>query len=176
MAKPLMPPEQWDALKTLSIKGLSDSKLAEAFGVSVGAIQSRRFDDPVWAAAKKDQITQRGRPSLADVKAREEAAKQVITVSGESLAEIGEQNSLLLARYVSQKIKNSVENDLLPELDDWSPFKTASEILRKATGQDRDQAAVSVNLFAGGQFYDTDAPTFEASVIETDTENGLDFC
>ncbi len=171
-----MPPEQWDALKTLSIKGLSDSKLAEAFGVSVGAIQSRRFDDPVWAAAKKDQITQRGRPSLADVKAREEAAKQVITVSGESLAEIGEQNSLLLARYVSQKIKNSVENDLLPELDDWSPFKTASEILRKATGQDRDQAAVSVNLFAGGQFYDTDAPTFEASVIETDTENGLDFC
>lgn len=171
-----MPPEQWDALKTLSIKGLSDSKLAEAFGVSVGAIQSRRFDDPVWAAAKKDQITQRGRPSLAEVKAREEAAKQVITVSGESLAEIGEQNSLLLARYVSQKIKNSVQNDLLPELDDWSPFRTASEILRKATGQDRDQAAVSVNLFAGGQFYDTDAPTFEAAVVETEPENGPDFC
>jgi len=176
MAKPLMPPEQWDALKTLSIKGLSDSKLAEAFGVSVGAIQSRRFDDPVWAAAKKDQITQRGRPSLADVKAREEAAKQVITVSGESLAEIGEQNSLLLAQYAARKIKNTVENDLLSDPDDWSKLKTASEILRKATGQDRDQAAVSVNLFAGGQFYDTDAPTFEASVIETEAENGPDFC
>lgn len=176
MAKPLMPPEQWDALKALSIKGLSDSKLAEAFGVSVGAIQSRRFDDPVWAAAKKDQLTQRGRPSLAEMKAKEEASKQVIDISGASLAEIGEQNSLLLARYVSQKIKNSVENDLLPELEDWSPFKTASEILRKATGQDRDQAAVSVNLFSGGQFYDTDCPTFEVSVIETEAENGPDFC
>ena len=171
-----MPPEQWDALKTLSIKGLSDSKLAEAFGVSVGAIQSRRFDDPVWAAAKKDQITQRGRPSLADVKAREEAAKQVITVSGESLAEIGEQNSLLLAQYAARKIKNSIDADLLSDPDDWSKLKTASEILRKATGQDRDQAAVSVNLFAGGQFYDTETPVYEAAIIETEAENGPDFC
>jgi hypothetical protein len=176
MAKPLMPPEQWDALKTLSIKGLSDSKLADAFGVSVGAIQSRRFDDPIWAAAKKDQITQRGRPSLAETKAKEQASEQVLSISGASLAEIGEQNSLLLARYTAQKIKNSVDADLLPDPEDWSQIKTASEILRKATGQDRDQPAVSVNLFSASQFYDDASPTFDADVIETEPENAPDFC
>lgn len=176
MAKLCMSLEQWDALKALSIKGLSDSKLADAFGVTVGAIQSRRFDDPVWAAAKKDQILQRGRPSLVEMKAKEEASKQVLDISGASLAEIGEQNSLLLAQYAARKIKNSIDADLLSDPDDWSKLKTASEILRKATGQDRDQAAVSVNLFASGQFYDTETPVYEAAVIETEAEKGPDFC
>ena len=172
MAKPLVSAEQWDALKTLSIKGLSDSKLAEAFGVTVGAIQSRRFDDPVWAAAKKDQITQRGRPPLESTLARKQAAEQVITVSSDSLAEIGEQNSLLLARYTAEKIKNSVQSDILPDPSNWAELKTASEILRKATGQDRDQAAVSVNLFSGGCSFDDVSPTFDV-VIETQES---DFC
>jgi hypothetical protein len=172
MAKPLVSAETWDALRTLSIKGLSDSQLAESFGVTVGAIQSRRFDDAIWAAAKKDQIVKAGRPTLEQQKAREKAAEQVISISGDSLAEIGERNSLLLARYIDKKLKNAVENDLLPELEEWSTAKTASEILRKATGQDRDQAAVSVNLFGGSAGFESSAPTFEAVV---ETQEG-DFC
>lgn len=175
MAKPLVSAEQWDALKTLSIKGLSDSKLAEAFGVTVGAIQSRRFDDPVWAAAKKDQITQRGRPPLESNIAREQAAKQVLTVSSDSLAEIGEQNSLLLAQFTASKIKESIQTGLVNAPEGWAELKTASEILRKATGQDREGAAVSVNLFSGGCSFDDVAPTFEA-VVETQETADPDFC
>ena len=82
----------------------------------------------------------------------------------------------MLARYVSQKIKTTAENDLLPEPSNWAELKTASEILRKATGQDRDQAAVSVNLFGGSAGFESSAPTFEASVIETDSSQDAEFC
>jgi hypothetical protein len=174
MAKPLVSAETWQAIKLASIRGVPDAKLADYFGVTTGAISSRRYDDDEWRAAKPSLVKPLTGPPKKPT--QESQPKAIQEVTSASLAEIGEQNSLLLARYVGQKIKNSVESDLLPELDEWGTFKTASEILRKATGQDRDQAAVSVNLFAGGQFYDTDAPTFEASVIETDTENGPDFC
>jgi len=176
MAKPLMSPEQWDALKTLSIKGLSDSKLAEAFNVTVGAIQSRRFDDPVWAAAKKDQLINTGRKDYERAKIQKQAAEQVEAISGESLAEIGERNSLLLARYIDKKIKNSVENDLLPELEEWSTAKTAVEILRKATGQDANQPQVAVNLFGGSAGFESIAPTFEASLVENYEPENTEFC
>jgi hypothetical protein len=173
MAKPLVSQDVWRAVKLASISGVPDAKLADHFGVTTGAIQARRFDDPEWKAAKPKLTSSIG---LYNEKKAESKPETISEVRSESLAEIGEQNSLLLARYVSQKIKNSVESDLLPELDDWGPFKTASEILRKATGQDRDQPAVSVNLFASSQFYDDAIPTFDAAVVETEPEKAPDFC
>jgi hypothetical protein len=169
-AKSLASPDVWRAIKLASIRGVPDAELAEHFGVTTNAISSRRFDDDEWRAAKPKLS---GMPPIRKAQSK---AQDIEAVTSASLAEIGEQNSLLLARYVSQKIKNSVESDLLPELDEWGTFKTASEILRKATGQDRDQPAVSVNLFSSSQFYDDSAPTFEASVIETEPENAPDFC
>jgi hypothetical protein len=169
-AKSLVSPDVWRAIKLASIRGVPDAELAEHFGVTTNAISSRRFDDDEWRAAKPKLS------GLPPVRKAQSKAQDIQEVTEASLAEIGEQNSLLLARYVSQKIKNSVESDLLPELDEWGTFKTASEILRKATGQDRDQPAVSVNLFAGGQFYDDAAPLFEAAVVETEPDKLPDFC
>lgn len=170
MAAPLTDAETWRVIKLSSIRGVPDSVLAKHFNVTTNSIASRRFDDDEWKAAKPKLV----KPIQEQSKKGNSEAIEAVTSA--SLAEIGEQNSLLLAQYAARKIKNSVENDLLSDPDDWSKLKTASEILRKATGQDRDQAVVSVNLFAGGQFYDTDAPTFEAVTIETEAENGPDFC
>jgi hypothetical protein len=174
MAKPLASAETWRAIKLASIRGIPDAKLADYFGVTTGAISSRRYDDPEWQAAKPSLV----RPLTGPPKkpTLESQPKAIQEVTNASLAEIGEQNSLLLARYVGQKIKNSVDADLLPDPEDWAQIKTASEILRKATGQDRDQPAVSVNLFSASQFYDDAAPVFEAAVIETEPENTPDFC
>jgi len=169
MAKPLVSAETWQAIKLSSISGVTDSRLAEKFGVTTGAIQSRRFDDPEWQAAKPKLTSMAG---LYKDKQGESQSQAILEVRSDSLAEIGEQNSLLLARYVSQKIKTSAENDLLPEPSNWAELKTASDILRKATGQDRDQAAVSVNLFGGSAGFESSAPTFEAVV---ETQKG-DFC
>lgn len=173
MAKPLVSQDTWRAIKLASISGVPDSKLAERFGVTTGAIQARRFDDPEWKAAKPKLTSSIG---LYNERKTESKPETISEVRSESLAEIGEQNSLLLAQYAARKIKNSIDADLLSDPDDWAKLKTASEILRKATGQDRDQAAVSVNLFAGGQFYDTETPVYEASVIDTESQQTLDFC
>jgi hypothetical protein len=170
MAKPLVSAETWQAIKLASIRGVTDAALAEYFGVNCNAIRSRRFDDPEWRAAKPELTA----APPKQIKSNSESnAEAILAVTSDSLAEIGEQNSLLLARYVSQKIKTSAENDLLPEPSNWAELKTASEILRKATGQDREQAAVSVNLFGGSAGFESSAPTFDASVIET--QEG-DFC
>jgi len=174
MAKPLVNAETWRAIKLASISGVPDLKLAEYYGVTTGAISSRRFDDEEWRAAKPSLVKPlTGPPKKQTLVSNPETISEV---RSESLAEIGEQNSLLLARYVGQKIKNSVESDLLPDPEDWAQIKTASEILRKATGQDRDQPAVSVNLFASSQFYDDAAPTFDVDLVETEPENAPDFC
>lgn len=165
MAKPLVSADTWQAIKLASIRGVTDAKLAEHFGVTCNAITSRRFDDPEWKAAKPKLTSLPPKQSTSNTAAIE-------TVTNASLAEIGEQNSLLLARYTAEKIKNSVQSDILPDPSNWAELKTASEILRKATGQDRDQAAVSVNLFGGGCSFDDATPTFEA-VIETQE---TDFC
>jgi hypothetical protein len=168
MAKAMVSPETWQAIKLASIRGVPDATLAEHFGVTCNAITSRRFDDAEWKAAKPKLTALPSRPP-SKATSNTEAIEAVTTAS---LAEIGEQNSLLLARYVSQKIKTSTEHDLLSEPSNWAELKTASEILRKATGQDRDQAAVSVNLFGGQAGFESSAPTFEAVV---ETQEG-DFC
>jgi hypothetical protein len=174
MAKPLVSAETWQAIKLASISGVPDAKLADYFGVTTGAISSRRYDDPEWQAAKPSLVKPlTGPPKKPTLESQPQAISEV---RSDSLAEIGEQNSLLLARYVSQKIKTSAEHDLLPEPSNWAELKTASEILRKATGQDREGAAVSVNLFGGAGSFDAGGPVFEASVIETGALNDLDFC
>jgi hypothetical protein len=172
MAKPLVSADTWRAIKLASIRGVPDATLAEHFGVTANAITSRRFDDPEWKAAKP-KLTAMPPKQQSNIASNAEA---ILAVTSDSLAEIGEQNSLLLARYVSQKIKTSAEHDLLPEPSNWAELKTASEILRKATGQDRDQPAVSVNLFGGSAGFESSAPTFEASVVETQETRDSDFC
>ena len=172
MAKPLVSAETWQAIKLASISGVTDTRLAEKFGVTTGAIQSRRYDDPEWQAAKPKLTSMAG---LYKDKQGESQSQAISEVRSDSLAEIGEQNSLLLARYTAEKIKNSVQSDILPDPSNWAELKTASEILRKATGQDRDQAAVSVNLFSGGCSFDDVAPTFDV-VVETQEAPETDFC
>lgn len=166
MALPLVSADTWQAIKLASIRGVPDAKLAEYFNVTTNAISSRRYDDPDWRAAKP-KLT---RPIAEQT--NKDKAEAISTVTNASLAEIGEQNSLLLAQYVAGKIKTSIRDDLLPEPGDWSQMKTANEILRKATGQDRDQAQVSVNLFSGGCSFDDVTPTFDVTV---ETQEA-DFC
>lgn len=168
MAKPLVSAETWRAIKLASIRGVPDATLAEHFGVTCNAITSRRFDDAEWKAAK---------PKLTGLPPKQATSntEAISTVTDASLAEIGEQNSLLLARYTAEKIKNSVQSDILPDPSNWAELKTASEILRKATGQDREGAAVSVNLFSGGCSFDDVAPTFDV-VVETQEAPETDFC
>ncbi len=183
MALPSATPEVWAAIKIASIRGVPDQKLAEYFDVTVNAITSRRFDDPEWKAAKKGQPANRSYmiPSqLATV------AKQIEGVTEASLQEIGEKSNVLLARYADQKINTAVANDMLPDIQDWSQMKIVNEMLRKATGQDKDAPAVTLNLFGGGDSGFEEAPVLdgfcesvqeaETGSIETQEADETDFC
>lgn len=178
MAAPaLAPPDVWKAIRTASIKGVSDTQLAEYFNVTVGAIQSRRFDDPDWKAAKKDQAPHRTNNRERKFKEADpkQVAKHVEAISTLTLQEIGERSSVLLARYSASKIQEAAESDLLPAPSDWSQLKTASEILRKATGQDRDQAPVTLNLFGSASFGEPEGAVIDLPVETQEVEEG-DFC
>lgn len=172
MALPLVSADTWRAIKLASISGVSDAKLAERFGVTTNAISSRRFDDAEWKAVKPRLLSP---PPIQQSKRPPSKAEELEALKTDSLAEIGEQNSLLLARFTSQAIKTSLETGLVNPPEGWAELKTASEILRKATGQDRDQAAVSVNLFSGGCSFDDVSPTFDV-VVETQEASEADFC
>ncbi len=186
MGAAIATPEVWQAVRTASIKGVPDSKLVEYFNVTLGAIQSRRFDDPEWKAAKKDHIVYRASREASQLESKKLVAQQVEAVTASSLQEIGAQNSILLARYTDQKIKTAIQDDLLPDLQDWSQMKVASELLRKATGQDKDAPAVTLNLFGGGDSGFEETPVLdgfcesvdveESGSLETQEDDETDFC
>jgi hypothetical protein len=182
MGAAIATPEVWQAVRTASIKGVPDSKLVEYFGVTLGAIQSRRFDDPEWKAAKKDHLANRASQNSSQLESKKLVAQQVEAVTATSLQEIGSQNSILLARYTDQKIKTALQDDLLPDIQDWGQLKTASELLRKATGQDKEAASVTLNLFGGGDSGFEETPILDGfceSVdpsIETQEADEGDFC
>lgn len=176
MAAASASPEAWEAIRTASIKGVDDDMLAITFGVTKNAIWSRRYDDPAWSAAVKDRtLALRGKKRDIPVLDKEEVAKTVAAVSALSLQQIAEENSLLLARYTHGKIRTAAESDLLPAPSDWSQLKTASEILRKATGQDKDQAPVTLNLFGSSSFGEPEGAVIDLPVETQEAEEG-DFC
>lgn len=169
MAKALVSPETWQAIKMASLSGVPDIKLAEHFGVTPGSISARRFDDADWKASYKTL-----RSAIATQSQRKNAESKIELVLTENLQEIGERNAQLVASYTAQKLKETVSQDVLPAPSNWSEFSTANAMLRKITGQDKEAPSVSLNLFtgdAGSAFY-SEAPTFE-TVVET--QEG-DFC
>ena len=137
----VLTPEQWQAIKLASIRGVSDSQLGLQFGVKPGTIAGKRWNDSEWRAAKGD----------LKLASREEDSHINRALDG-SIETIASENPLLLAQYAHKKLKRAVSNDMLPEIESWSDAKTASEILRKACGLDKEQAAVSVNFWGGSSF------------------------
>ncbi len=98
---PVLNDEQWEALRLLSIKGVSDNDLSERFNVDGATIRQRRFRDEVWKAAwegirgKNNELSQKG-PETASL-----AQKVAATISenAESLSS----SNLLLASQIAQK-------------------------------------------------------------------------
>lgn len=142
-----MPNEQWAALKTASIRGVPDDELARAYGVTEAAIRIRRHRDPEWKAVV---FNRPGRKATKYVTNRQkQASEQLKEVVEESLETIAQNNPLLLARYTFEKIQESVKKDLLPAPSNWKELNTADSIVRRATGLDKPQAAVQLNVWQG---------------------------
>lgn len=145
--KPVISPEQWAALKAASIRGVTDDELARAYGVKPITIRVARLRDPAWKAALAIRTPKKVTPKVTT--AHKKASEQLQNVVEESLESIAAKNPLLLARYVTKKIEKATQNDLVPDIESWKDLNTADSIVRRATGLDKPQAAVQLNVWQG---------------------------
>ena len=171
---PVLSPEAWEAVKAASIKGVSDTQLAESFGVETNAIRQRRFLDPVWRAAYSAT-----REAVRVVKSDNEEKLTENLTEGEKGAEIAQktastiqeaiqggklQNELLLLQIASKGLKQADGN--LPQVKAWSDIKAIADIVSKIGPQ--ASASVQVNVLTDGQahFSAFEFPSFESEPLD----------
>ena len=166
MPDPILSPEQWEAVKAASIKGVSDNQLAESFGINGNAIRQRRFLDPIWKAAvqaKREELSTNPvglTDSLTkDEKGAEIAQKAALTIQ-EAIAGGKLQNELLLLQIASKGLKQADGN--LPQVKAWQDIKAIADIVSKIGPQ--AQNAVQVNVLTDGpaSVEHFEFPTFDA--------------
>lgn len=169
MPEPILSPEQWEAVKAASIKGVPDSQLAESFGINGNAIRQRRFLDPVWkaavnaireqAASNKEVLTE----SLTKGSEAASLAKKVASTISENVAQLSDSN-LLLASQIARKGLQRASGEI-----DALPIENIADIERifkmAAIAGKWNQPQVQVNqafAFGGGQD--------DAAIVECETE------
>lgn len=170
MPEAILSPEQWDAVKAASIKGVPDSQLAESFGINGNAIRQRRFLDPVWKAAV--QATRESRTNKADdltptltegQKTADSAslAQKVASTVSENIASIATANNLLALQIAQKGLQKA--NLAPPDVRSWSDVEILTKITQKAAGLEGGNA-VQVNILndAACSVEHGDFPVFEA--------------
>jgi hypothetical protein len=138
--------EQWAEVKRLSLEGVMDPELAIQFGVKTGTIAQRRYDDAPWLLEWRKRREERLRAKKAP-----QASVPLSTnlVENASQEDIAAEHIAIVGGYTHSKIKEAIQTNSIPAPQSWGELKTATEILRKAVGLDRDQAPVQINLWGG---------------------------
>ncbi len=137
----LLPPEEWEALRIASIKGVTDEQLSRQFEVSRESIRQRRFKDPVWAAATATTRAELAtKPENITAIVTGEAVKASVEAS---LLEMGQQSSLRALQIAHKSLQRAPDELPVQNLGD---LKTALSVARIAAGMDREGAEVKVNL------------------------------
>ncbi len=159
---PVLTDEQWEALRLLSIKGVSDTELAERFQVDSGTIRQKRHRDEVWKAAwegiraKGNELSQKGAETAF-------LAKKVASTISENVSQLSDSNLLLasqIARKGLQRASGEIEHLAIENIADIERIFKMAAIAGKW-----NQPQVSVNqafAFGGGQD--------DGQIVECETE------
>lgn len=160
MPSPVLSQEQWREVERAAVGGVPFTELARQFGVTDNVIRQRAFWKK-WPVPnrvlklKAEYLAARGASDsesteeIGDNPDRNGRELTASNVMAETLAEIGQKGALSIAGYVGKKLKQSVEGDLLSAPDNWKTFSTAFGTFAKATGLDKPQAAVQVQVWGG---------------------------
>lgn len=143
-----IPALDWEAVKLASIRGVSDKELAEKYGLKTNTIVVKRGRDPMWSAACNRSLSPR---VTRDIKRAAEGVKEAVEAS---LEDIRAENPLIVARYTHDLIKDSIKNRRIAAPENLSELKTATEIVRKAVGLDKDVGQVTLNMWGGQGHFD----------------------
>ncbi len=121
-----------------AIAGVSYPKLAGRFGVSLSAVKKQASRNKWPVPARIMRRAKELSPAVTD---------EAVTVGAEILAQIGESNALLIARFVSDQIKRGTRKPVA--ITQWSDLATAHKLVQSATGRDRSQTALHLNFGTG---------------------------
>lgn len=169
MPEAVLNPQEWEAVKAASIRGVPDKELSASFGVQETTIRQRRFNDPLWKAAvnaNRELIAAHEAKSNASLTKGVETASlaqkvaQKVSESAEGLSA----SNLLLASQIAQKGLKRASGEI-----DALPIENIADVERifkmAALAGKWSQPIVNVNqafAFGGGQE--------DSNVIECDME------
>jgi hypothetical protein len=154
---------EWIKLMAESLKGVPDKELSDKYGVNVNTIRQRRYNDGAWRIAY-DRLKE---SALVEGK----KAVETVKTAPLSIAEITALSPELLANYLYNALKCSVEQGLLPLPSSWSEAKTAMDMLWKATGQDKPQTNVQLNLWSGSSASPAPSIAAEVEIVSQEAQN-----
>ena len=155
-------PETWEAIRTASIAGVSDQKLAEMHGVTQEAIRIRRFRDETWKKAfalSRSIIAGNGDVTGGEKEAQ--IAQKAASSIAENIASIGTANRLLALQIASKGLRRADQANL--EVENWQDFKILVDSVAKLSGLEAGNS-VQVNVLTDGSasFEVEDFPVIEA--------------
>ncbi len=149
--------QQWQNLKLSSIGGSTDKELAKSYGISEGSIRRTRSLDREWAAAyTKVRLTIKS-------KQKEQDANQIAEITNTTIASLdglGKGTNVIVARMGAIALKKFARK--APKLNEWSEASTAFNMVRKATGQDKEGSSTVVNL---GAFWSSPSSSTDAATV-----------
>jgi hypothetical protein len=154
---------EWARLMAESLKGGNDNELAIKYGVSVGTLRQRRYNDSAWRVAH-DRVKDIDKIGTKN-------AVVVSQTTPLTLAEIAALNPELLANFTYNALKVAIDQGLIPLPTSWSEAKTAMEMMRKSTGQDDKTTNIQVNLWSGGGASPAPSVTVEAEIVSQESQD-----
>ena len=144
--------ELWQQARDLVAAGMTFPEVADSTGIGLDNLykksQRERWTVPSTVAAKAQELV-----------AKRHGEKQVSTsvqteaVLAENVAEYGQKGALAVVRGLLPKIQQTFREEsalLAKEITNWKDAGTAFGIFAKASGLDRPQTAVQVNLWSQG--------------------------
>ncbi len=161
MPAAVLPKSKWEEIRLASIAGVPDDRLASEYGVTKAAIRQKRKRG-LWPTENRAELEkEKARESLnngrstmrrlsKEIETEEDELSQSVSVAaliGKTKEEIGELTGMEVLKALSPQVISAVTE----EAESFRPqnlkqLAAAFSIISKASGLDKPQTAVQVNL------------------------------
>ncbi len=135
--------QQWQNLKVSNISGVSDRELSQRYRIKEGTIRGARCADKEWSKAyTKVRLAIKSNKTLQESNQLAEVGDSTVA----SMEGIGTGTNLIVAQMGFKALQKFSKK--APALEEWSEASTAYNMVRKATGQDKEGTSVAVQFGA----------------------------
>lgn len=159
-ASPKARKPDWLAIQSSAESGVPMIELARRFRVTADAIRQRAKRGG-WATPRR--VIGKARELLS----RNVTKDNAVDISAEALAQIGQRNNQLVARYAGDAIERLARSKARLPVKTWSDMATANKLVRLATGQDKEGSTTQISF---GAFWSHPEAVPEKPIVVVDLE------